>query len=153
MLLIPPSFLLFLSQSSSLLTSMQSSSEVPSAAELVSAIEKLVKTKMVSGFAGVRTHNCAPQQKSQFRIGPARKTCRSNPGPKKMQTHFAFFLIAKLKLNMLNFFLKKQLTNWRNLLLTSIIFLCWWIFVFMLVCIQWSWCGCVSDLSDFISEV
>uniref|UniRef100_A0A8C9XGZ2 non-specific serine/threonine protein kinase n=1 Tax=Sander lucioperca TaxID=283035 RepID=A0A8C9XGZ2_SANLU len=42
----PP--LLFLSQSSSLLTSLQSSSEVPSAAELVSAIEKLVKTKMVS---------------------------------------------------------------------------------------------------------
>lgn len=40
--------LLFLSQSSSLLTSLQSSSEVPSAAELVSAIEKLVKTKMVS---------------------------------------------------------------------------------------------------------
>lgn len=31
---------------------MQSSSEVPSAAELVSAIEKLVKTKMVSLFAG-----------------------------------------------------------------------------------------------------
>uniref|UniRef100_A0A8C9XJK7 non-specific serine/threonine protein kinase n=1 Tax=Sander lucioperca TaxID=283035 RepID=A0A8C9XJK7_SANLU len=44
----PP--LLFLSQSSSLLTSLQSSSEVPSAAELVSAIEKLVKTKMVSVF-------------------------------------------------------------------------------------------------------
>uniref|UniRef100_A0A8C9XEM8 non-specific serine/threonine protein kinase n=1 Tax=Sander lucioperca TaxID=283035 RepID=A0A8C9XEM8_SANLU len=42
----PP--LLFLSQSSSLLTSLQSSSEVPSAAELVSAIEKLVKTKMVT---------------------------------------------------------------------------------------------------------
>lgn len=37
-------FLLFLLQPSSL----QSSSEVPSAAELVSAIEKLVKTKMVS---------------------------------------------------------------------------------------------------------
>uniref|UniRef100_M3ZSB7 non-specific serine/threonine protein kinase n=1 Tax=Xiphophorus maculatus TaxID=8083 RepID=M3ZSB7_XIPMA len=34
--------------SSSLLTSLQSSSDVPSAAELVSAIEKLVKTKMVS---------------------------------------------------------------------------------------------------------
>ncbi|XP_042350513.1 kalirin-like [Plectropomus leopardus] len=33
-------------KSSSLLTSLQSSSEVPSAAELVSAIEKLVKTKM-----------------------------------------------------------------------------------------------------------
>ncbi|XP_026150975.1 kalirin isoform X4 [Mastacembelus armatus] len=33
-------------KSSSLLTSVQSSSEVPSAAELVSAIEKLVKTKM-----------------------------------------------------------------------------------------------------------
>uniref|UniRef100_A0A7N8XDI1 non-specific serine/threonine protein kinase n=1 Tax=Mastacembelus armatus TaxID=205130 RepID=A0A7N8XDI1_9TELE len=33
-------------RSSSLLTSVQSSSEVPSAAELVSAIEKLVKTKM-----------------------------------------------------------------------------------------------------------
>lgn len=42
--------LLFLSQSSALLTSMQSSSEVPSAAELVSAIEKLVKTKMVSVY-------------------------------------------------------------------------------------------------------
>lgn len=53
MLLILP--LLFLSQSSSLLTSMQSSSEVPSAAELVSAIEKLVKTKMVSVFAGLCT--------------------------------------------------------------------------------------------------
>uniref|UniRef100_A0A3Q0T668 non-specific serine/threonine protein kinase n=1 Tax=Amphilophus citrinellus TaxID=61819 RepID=A0A3Q0T668_AMPCI len=44
------SILLVLSQSSSLLTSLQSSSEVPSAAELVSAIEKLVKTKMVSMF-------------------------------------------------------------------------------------------------------
>uniref|UniRef100_A0A8C2X7H1 Kalirin RhoGEF kinase a n=1 Tax=Cyclopterus lumpus TaxID=8103 RepID=A0A8C2X7H1_CYCLU len=38
------------SSSSSLLTSLQSSSEVPSAAELVSAIEKLVKTKMVSVY-------------------------------------------------------------------------------------------------------
>uniref|UniRef100_A0A8C4EB09 non-specific serine/threonine protein kinase n=1 Tax=Dicentrarchus labrax TaxID=13489 RepID=A0A8C4EB09_DICLA len=37
-------------KSSSLLTSLQSSSEVPSAAELVSAIEKLVKTKMVSAY-------------------------------------------------------------------------------------------------------
>lgn len=58
MILVLP--LLFLSQSSSLLTSMQSSSEVPSAAELVSAIEKLVKTKMVSVFAGLCTHSCGP---------------------------------------------------------------------------------------------
>lgn len=48
--------LLFLSQSSSLLTSLQSSSEVPSAAELVSAIEKLVKTKMVSVCDCVYVH-------------------------------------------------------------------------------------------------
>lgn len=52
---------LFLSQSSSLLTSMQSSSEVPSAAELVSAIEKLVKTKMVSVFAGLSARSCGPE--------------------------------------------------------------------------------------------
>ncbi|KAL3969409.1 potassium voltage-gated channel Shal-related subfamily D member 1 [Sarotherodon galilaeus] len=37
-------------KSSSLLTSLQSSSEVPSAAELVSAIEKLVKTKMSKSY-------------------------------------------------------------------------------------------------------
>uniref|UniRef100_A0A3Q1JLP4 Rho guanine nucleotide exchange factor 25 n=1 Tax=Anabas testudineus TaxID=64144 RepID=A0A3Q1JLP4_ANATE len=41
---------------SSLLTSVQASSEVPSAAELVSAIEKLVKTKMVSVYGCV--HVC-----------------------------------------------------------------------------------------------
>lgn len=35
-------------QSSALLASRQGSTEVPSAAELVSAIEKLVKTKLVS---------------------------------------------------------------------------------------------------------
>lgn len=41
---------------------MQSSSEVPSAAELVSAIEKLVKTKMVSLFAGLSgDHSCGPE--------------------------------------------------------------------------------------------
>lgn len=37
-------------QSCALLASRQGSTEVPSAAELVSAIEKLVKTKMVSGW-------------------------------------------------------------------------------------------------------
>lgn len=42
------SSLFFLSKSSCLLASLQSSSEVASAAELVSAIEKLVQTKMVS---------------------------------------------------------------------------------------------------------
>uniref|UniRef100_H3DDY1 non-specific serine/threonine protein kinase n=1 Tax=Tetraodon nigroviridis TaxID=99883 RepID=H3DDY1_TETNG len=42
-------------KSSSLLTSMQSSSEVPSAAELVSAIEKLVKTKMMCDFRPLQT--------------------------------------------------------------------------------------------------
>lgn len=52
---LPPTLLL-LSQPSSLLTSLQSSSEVPSAAELVSAIEKLVKTKMVSVRAGFLPH-------------------------------------------------------------------------------------------------
>lgn len=50
--------LLFLLQPSSLLTSLQSSSEVPSAAELVSAIEKLVKTKMVSGCWCTCMHVC-----------------------------------------------------------------------------------------------
>lgn len=40
---------------------MQSSSEVPSAAELVSAIEKLVKTKMVSVFAGLSARSCGPE--------------------------------------------------------------------------------------------
>lgn len=58
---------LFLSQSSSLLTSMQSSSEVPSAAELVSAIEKLVKTKMVSAFECVQA-----QTKRFFVLGTTR---------------------------------------------------------------------------------
>lgn len=70
-----------------------------------------------------------PEQKSQFMIAPAWKT-----------SHFAFF-IAKVKPN--TFELKRPLT--------SIIFLCWWIFVFMLICIilKWVW----VQLSDFISEI
>lgn len=128
MLLILP--LLFLSQSSSLLTSMQSSSEVPSAAELVSAIEKLVKTKMVSVFAGLCTHSCGPRTK----ITVYDCTCMEN-------FSFCLFFIAKVKPN--TFELKRPLT--------SIIFLCWWIFVFMLICIilKWVW----VQLSDFSSEI
>ncbi|XP_035770529.1 kalirin-like [Neolamprologus brichardi] len=51
-------------KSSSLLTSLQSSSEVPSAAELVSAIEKLVKTKMSlePGVYPGFTPLCPPEQ-------------------------------------------------------------------------------------------
>lgn len=135
MLLILP--LLFLSQSSSLLTSMQSSSEVPSAAELVSAIEKLVKTKMVSVFAGLCIHNCGPEQSHSW------------------WTHLhgkllilPLFSIVKVKLK--TFDLKRPL---RNLPLASVIFLCWWIFVFVLVCIirMRVW----VHLSDFlfISEI
>lgn len=67
---------------------MQSSSEVPSAAELVSAIEKLVKTKMVSLFAGLSVdHSCGPEN-SQFVLValPAWKT-----------SHFLSFSVAKAK--------------------------------------------------------
>lgn len=78
-------FLLFLSQSSSLLTSMPSSSEVPSAAELVSAIEKLVKTKMVSV---VHVHTTVVQNKATV----SDCTCMVN-------FSFCLFSIADAKLN------------------------------------------------------
>lgn len=65
---------LFLSQSSSLLTSLQTSSEVPSAAELVSAIEKLVKTKMVSAFDCVHAHMYSTEQHTAFHCN-GRKPC------------------------------------------------------------------------------
>ena len=58
-LLTRPSSLNRALQSSSLLAARQGSAEVPSAAELVSAIEKLVKTKMVSVQLGPFSRKCA----------------------------------------------------------------------------------------------
>lgn len=66
---------------------MQSSSEVPSAAELVSAIEKLVKTKMVSLPAGLSVdHSCGPENRLFWLHYLHGKT-----------SHFVFFSVAKVK--------------------------------------------------------
>lgn len=82
---------------------MQSSSEVPSAAELVSAIEKLVKTKMVSLFAGLSVHSCGPENSPFVLVAlPAWKT-----------PHFVFFSDAKVKY----LILKYKITTCRWLLL------------------------------------
>ncbi|XP_028991624.1 kalirin isoform X3 [Betta splendens] len=59
----PPMEIIKDDQSSSLLTSVQPSSEVPSAAELVSAIEKLVKTKMIpEAYPGFSCPLTPPEQ-------------------------------------------------------------------------------------------
>lgn len=92
---------------------MQSSSEVPSAAELVSAIEKLVKTKMVSLFAGLSVHSCGPEN-SPFVLVPL---------PAWKTSHFLCCQSEILDLKIQN----------NNLQVTSVIFLSCWISVFMLV--------------------